>query len=350
MREAARDVLNELKGNARTSIPLLLDNDTLAEAVKNHHFVGGAGFWRTTRTLFGLDHEGKIKDAPFKYADFRQELLDTVDLTWDTLVGQRMIDKGHDKKYLERAWFSAQWIDCVLIDGFGLPLKGTRTVEEEKAAAVAAAKVNKAIEKKVAKRMLAFKMKLVEKRDNKSAMWNGGEVVGDGVVVEDEGVVGDGDVDLDDEDFDSNGSASEDEEPSPLHEEVELSFQPYNGPKGAELSWTLGRVVLLATGDDAPETMTGDAAIDTMSARTTSLRRDALATDLRGKSKDLGYRRDSYLKRAAEVKRDFDKFKFKLLAQICDAQSAHYEGEADRVLGGSKCVPPRKVPGDALLL
>lgn len=39
--------------------------------------------------------------------------------------------------------------------------------------------------------------------------------------------------------------------------EDKLTFRPYNGSNGVELSWTLGRVVLYAMGDPKPQQMTG---------------------------------------------------------------------------------------------
>ncbi|KAF9459392.1 nucleoside phosphatase family-domain-containing protein [Collybia nuda] len=48
-------------------------------------------------------------------------------------------------------------------------------------------------------------------------------------------------------------------DPTVTHED-KLTFRPYNGSNGVELSWTLGRVILFSVGDSKPQQMTGEQA------------------------------------------------------------------------------------------
>jgi hypothetical protein len=277
IRTAAGNVLNEL---TRT-IPLPRANRVLLQAIRKHRFVGGASFWHTTRTLFGQDSNGKPKDAPFQYIEFKQEILDTVDLTWAILTGPRKDEKKHKEEFLERAWFSAQWIDCVLIDGFGLELANAGTAD-----------------------MLVGEVDPYT-RDEIVHLGRG------------------------------NDSG--------------LSFQPYNGPKGAELSWTLGKAVLLATRNPEPRSMSLNDAVIKKRFSNWFSNRGFLIIDLKAKSKDLGYRCQSYQARANAASGQA-KVEFQRKADICERHATHYQQQADLITDAEHAyIPPDREAGDEFL-
>jgi hypothetical protein len=74
---------------------------------------------------------------------------------------------------------------------------------------------------------------------------------------------------------------------------------------------------------------------------------------LRGKSKELGYRRDSYLEHMGKATGS-QKVTFQQRADVCDAWSVHYEQEAEKVemapTGDEHiCVPPPRISSDSFL-
>lgn len=154
----------------------------LINAIRKRPFVGGANFWWTTRTVFGLGYDGKPKKDFFSFGDFMKEVEVNRKLTWDLMKRRR---STVNEKFLGKCLFSAEWLQQLLVDVFGVNL------------------------------------------DPPTDCYVCGRA-------------------------DANHDA-----PTPPRQEDQLSFRPYNGPGGAGLTWTLGRAVLLATGDPAPEVRLG---------------------------------------------------------------------------------------------
>lgn len=119
--------------------------------------MGGANFWYSTRGVFGRDINGDPKKAVFRFEEYAAEVHRTTMLTWP-LLQLRLRHKSKD--VMGKAWFVAEWVKCVLVEGFGFQFPDQAVKTED-----------------------------------------------------------------------------------------ELSFRPYNGPNGAQLTWTLGKMVHFVTGN-----------------------------------------------------------------------------------------------------
>lgn len=133
---------------------------SLEPAIKAHKFIGGANFWYSTRTIFGLDKVGNPKTTAFSYVEFRKEVYQTLHIPWDEVQAKF----PSDSYKLGDAWIRAMWAERVLSVQFRL---GFTNAEAE-------------------------------------------------------------DVD-------------------------KLTFRPFNGFEGADLTWTLGKLVHFITGNQPPE-------------------------------------------------------------------------------------------------
>ncbi|KDR73914.1 hypothetical protein GALMADRAFT_157751 [Galerina marginata CBS 339.88] len=86
-------------------------------AIKAHDFIGGANFWYSTRTLFGVDDEGKPKTTDFSFAEFRLEVFTTLSVPWDR-IHEKL--RHANPVYLKDAWIKAMWANEVLTRQFRL--------------------------------------------------------------------------------------------------------------------------------------------------------------------------------------------------------------------------------------
>lgn len=78
-------------------------------------FVGGAHFYYSTRTIFGMNKHGQPRKKAYNFYDFSHEVNQMFVKDWDTVKKEMGLVK---LKFLVRAWFTSALITTVLNEGF----------------------------------------------------------------------------------------------------------------------------------------------------------------------------------------------------------------------------------------
>ncbi|KZP28630.1 hypothetical protein FIBSPDRAFT_1039389 [Athelia psychrophila] len=125
--EKVLKVLDRLSQPAPARGSRLLDANLVA-ALKARHFVGGANFWYSTRGVFGRTLDGAAKTTMFSFKEYLAEVKSTTALAWPEL--QFRLRHGQPE-VMGNAWFLAEWIRCVLINGFGFNFSHQPTAQSE---------------------------------------------------------------------------------------------------------------------------------------------------------------------------------------------------------------------------
>ncbi|KAF7973307.1 hypothetical protein HWV62_13864 [Athelia sp. TMB] len=122
-RDTVRKIFDEtpLDNGSSMENGRLLDKHLL-DALKTRHFVGGANFWYSTRSVFGrnLDKDGTCKTTAFSFKKYQEEVEKTKKLDWLAL----QLRMRNDPEYVGRAWFVAEWVQIILQRGLDFNFTG----------------------------------------------------------------------------------------------------------------------------------------------------------------------------------------------------------------------------------